>query len=266
MLQTRAKILYNKKVGPRYYRLALGAAGVARESRPGQFVQIRVDDAFEPLLRRPFSIHRVKGGVLEVLYEAVGQASEILAKKKPGKYLEIIGPLGNGFSLDSNSHVSLLVAGGIGVAPLVFLAEKIARRNKKAIILLGARDKKDILCQKDFQDLGFGVKISTDNGSRGFKGRVTELLRQQLTTNCQSQKPVIYACGPRPMLREVTRLSRKFKIPAWISLEEHMACGLGACLGCVVETKSGYQRVCKEGPVFQAPEIIWENKSPKGGP
>jgi len=267
IFQARAKILYHKKVGPRHYRLTLGAAGIAKGARPGQFVQIRVGDTFEPLLRRPFSIHRARKGVFEVLYEVVGQASEILSRNKRGEYLEIIGPLGHGFPLDGNNGILLLVGGGMGVAPLVFLAERLSQKNKNGIVLLGARDKKDILCLKEFRDLGFDVKISTDNGSLGFKGRVSELLKQELTTNCQPRQDIIiYACGPWPMLREITRLSRSFNIPAWISLEEHMACGLGACLGCVVETPSGYQRVCKEGPVFEAGEIIGENKSPKGGP
>jgi dihydroorotate dehydrogenase electron transfer subunit len=266
MLQTKANILCHSRVGPRHYRLTLNASAIARRVQPGQFVELRVDEAWEPLLRRPFSIHRARKGVVEILYEVVGKATEVLSHKKAGQYLEVLGPLGNGFDLDGDNHAPLLVAGGMGVAPLIFLAERLAQKNKKTTVLLGARDRKDILCHKDFRDLGLDIKIATDNGSRGFQGRVTELLRRQLTTNNKLMPPpTIYACGPRPMLQEVARLSLLHNITAWISLEEHMACGIGACLGCVVNTQSGYQRVCKEGPVFEARQIIWEKRDSKGG-
>ena len=183
------------------------------------------------------------------------------------------------------------MAGGMGVAPLLFLAEKLAysvehiadSKNKSilcakryplnAIVLIGAKTKGQILCEKEFKELGCEMKVSTDDGSQGFKGKATELLDNILASRFRlhasgSKKHVacslqhaaqIYACGPRSMLKEISRVSKKYNIPAQVSLEEHMACGIGACLGCVVNTKEGFKRVCKEGPVFNADEICWVN-------
>jgi len=207
----------------------------------------------------------------------LGEGTEILSHKRPGEYLDIIGPLGKGFDFQlhaSGCRLHLLVAGGIGVAPLTFLAEKLAevksqKSKVKTLVLIGARIKDQVLCEKDFRDLGCSVKIATDDGSHGFKGKITELLEEILVTShksqvtshrsatCNLRPATIYACGPRPMLKEITAISKQHNIGTQISLEEHMACGIGVCLGCVVNTKKGFQRVCKEGPVFNADEIIW---------
>ncbi|MFA5115089.1 MAG: dihydroorotate dehydrogenase electron transfer subunit [Candidatus Omnitrophota bacterium] len=262
--RARVKILNHKLAGSRHYLLTLEAPVSIRRARPGQFVQIRVSDTSEPLLRRPFSIHRVKGNAFEVLYEVVGRASEILSQSRAGECLDVIGPLGNGFPGPGPAARIILVGGGMGVAPLVFLAEKFAVKNKEVMVLLGARDKSGILCERDFSRLKNSVRIATDNGSRGFKGRVSGLLESVLESGTDSGELAIYACGPRPMLREVARLSRESNVTSWLSLEEHMACGLGVCLGCVVDTVDGYKRVCKEGPVFEASRLIWEKRRLKG--
>ncbi|OGX22296.1 MAG: hypothetical protein A3K54_03105 [Omnitrophica WOR_2 bacterium RBG_13_44_8] len=257
MLQIRAKILYNKRVKDNYFHSALAAAGLSRQARPGQFLNIRVSDVDQPLLRRPFSIHRARGKNIEILYQVVGKATEILSRLKGGEYLDVLGPLGNGFDYppSANRHpLTILVAGGMGVAPLAFLAEKLGHRS---LVLIGAKAKADILSVKEFRDLKCEVKISTDNGSEGFKGKATELLKKILPL-AMSHKPIaIYACGPKPMLKEIAIIAKNYKIPAQVSLEEHLACGIGACLGCAVKTKEGFKRICKEGPVFNAQEIIW---------
>ena len=289
VFQAKAKIVYSKRIKDSYFKSILSSPRIALGALPGQFVNIKVSECNELLLRRPFSIHRVNGPNIEILYEVLGKGTQILAQKKPGEYLDIIGPLGNGFDAlcAKRSTLSILVAGGMGVAPLIFLAEKLAeiknqksspfakasgdspskleerRRTKiKIIVLIGAKTKKQILCEQEFKKLGCEVKIATDDGSRGFKGKVTDLLNDFLQANRQTGKQAnyIYACGPRPMLKEIANISQKHNISAQISLEEHMACGIGACLGCVVNTKNGYQRVCKEGPVFAADEIVWEDK------
>ncbi|MDD5045304.1 MAG: dihydroorotate dehydrogenase electron transfer subunit, partial [Candidatus Omnitrophica bacterium] len=178
-----------------------------------------------------------------------------LSQKGAGEYLDVIGPLGNGFTLPLTPYpLSLLVAGGMGVAPLVYLAEILKR--SKILVLIGAQSKSGIICEKEFKDLGCSVKIATDDGSCGFRGKVTELLSNILVT-MDCRPATIYACGPRPMLKAVAEIAQKENIPAQISLEEHMACGIGACLGCAVNTRAGYKRVCKDGPVFGAEEIIW---------
>jgi len=265
MFQIRAKLLYNKRVKDKYFHLAIKVPQIGKTAVAGQFLNVKVREAAEPLLRRPFSIHRVTDSGVEILYEVVGKGTEILAQKKSGEYLDVIGPSGNGFNYTSHvrPHMPhILVAGGMGVAPLLFLAERLVTSHRspvtsKPLVLIGAKNKNQILCEKEFKKLGYDVKIATDDGSRGFKGKVTELLEKILLSAVSCQLSAVYACGPRPMLKEISRIANIYKIPAQISLEEHMACGIGACLGCVVNTKEGFKRVCKDGPIFNAKEIVW---------
>jgi len=247
MYCVKAKIINNKRVVPRFYRMTLSAAKIAKKALAGQFVEIEVAKSDEVLLRRPFGIHNVSDSKIEILYEALGKGTRLLSGRKKGEYLDVIGPLGNGFDLNNKKQV-IVVAGGMGVAPLFYLARQL--KKKEVTVLIGAKRKQDILCEKDFKKIASSVKIATDDGSYGHKGKVTELLKKSLNKNIPT---VIYACGPRPMLKAISKL----KIDAQILLEEHLACGIGACLGCVVNTKEGYKRVCKEGPVFKASEIIW---------
>jgi len=262
IFQGQAKIIGKQKIGKDYFSLRLACAPVAAAAVPGQFVQVRVADGDEPLLRRPFGVHRVKGKTFDLLCEVVGEGSRLLSQKKVGEYLDVIGPLGKGFDFDERTREresgrTIIIAGGMGVAPLLFLADKLTTYDLLlTTVLIGAETKQEILCEKEFQSLGSDVKIATDDGSRGFRGKVTDLLKNLLTTY-NLRLTTIYACGPRPMLKEIAMISARQKIPAQISLEEHLSCGIGACLGCAVKTKTGYQRVCKEGPVFNADEIIW---------
>lgn len=297
MVKVSAKILYNKKIKKNYYEMCLSAPEIAKSALPGQFVNIKVAEEIEPLLRRPFSIHQIyrKGGI-KILYEAIGKGSEALAKRKSGELLDTIGPLGNGFGYDGIRNalpagrnaecpacrqaggMRILVAGGMGTAPLVFLAEKLARNtrftaSKKLLVLLGAKTTEDIFCEKEFKEFGCEVQISTDDGSRGFKGYISDLLLKILST-IDHQPSTIYACGPTPMLKEISRISKGYDIPAQISLEAHMACGIGACMGCVIKVRNKnsmqnallagrqaeyeYRRVCKDGPVFEASRVIWD--------
>ena len=266
----KANILENRQIAQRIYRMSLLAPAIAKSAKPGQFIMVHCGSQFKPLLRRPLSIHNAYGKNIEILYEVVGEATEILAQKKQGDVLDIIGPSGNGFDLKAghNRHgVKILIAGGIGVAPLVFLAEKLMERKaqsakRKVLVLIGAKTKKHIFCEKEFKKSGCEVKIATDDGSKGFKGFVSNLLVESFSNvnpfasrGIGCQVSAIYACGPRPMLQKIGLISNDYKIPAQISMEEHMSCGFGACLGCVINTKHGYKRVCKEGPVFDAREL-----------
>lgn len=257
MFQEKVKIVLREKIGKDFLKLVLASKKISNTALPGQFIEVKVSRTGEPLLRRPLGVHSVKAGTFTVLCEIVGKGTIALSKRKQGELLDIIGPLGNGFNCQfpvANSRLPILVAGGMGVAPLLFLAERL---RGKALVLIGAKTKGHVLCEQEFKKLGCEVKIATDDGSKGFKGRVTDLLQNFLST-IDYRLPNIYACGPRPMLRALSSISQKYKIPTQVSLEEHMACGIGACLGCVIETKSGYKRVCKEGPVFCADEIIWQ--------
>jgi len=265
MFRVKAKIVCQEKVGNNYFRCVIDAPRIAGMAHAGQFLNIKLSGKCGPLLRRPFSIHRAFGSKIEILYAALGPGTEVFSRKRLGEYLDVIGPLGNGFDWEApaaGNNLKVLVAGGMGVAPLLFLAESIVTgpgghgARSKPIVLIGAKTKNQIICEKAFKELGCSVKISTDDGSRGFKGKVTDLLKRVLWLTNNDERLTIFACGPRPMLKEVSRLSAKFNVSAQISLEEHLACGIGACLGCAVKTKSGYQRVCTEGPVFDADEIV----------
>jgi dihydroorotate dehydrogenase electron transfer subunit len=241
--QIKAKIISNRRLSENYRLLEFESGLIAKHAVAGQFVNIRVSDGAVPLLRRPISIHGVKALKIKIIYEILGPGTQILASRKPGEFLDIIGPLGNGFNyramVKSGRARNILIAGGLGVAPLV---------------LIGAKTKKGILCSREFKALGCELKIATDNGSRGFKGKVTDLFKAVLE---QAKPAQIFSCGPQPMLKAVAQIARDCKINAQFSLEEHMACGIGACLGCVVATKGGYKTVCKDGPVFSSEELIW---------
>ena len=254
--QLKAKILAQTNIKDNYWHCELNAPQVAKNALPGQFINIRVSDNFVPFLRRPISIHGTSGAKIKIFYEVVGKATETLAQKKKGELLDIIGPLGNGFNFgkpENKNQEPVLIAGGMGVAPLMFLAEEL---KVKGLILIGARTSEDLLCVKDFKKLGWAVQVATDDGSSGFKGRVSDLLKNMLSTQRLGSYP-IYACGPKPMLKAVADISDEHALSAQLSLEEHMSCGIGACLGCVVKTKDGLKRVCKEGPVFLAKDLIW---------
>lgn len=261
-LQKIVKIASHRRVKGNYCKLSFDYRALAKESLPGQFIHIRISKAFEPLLRRPFSIHRVSRGKAEVLYEVVGKGTEMLSQKKIGESLDIVGPLGNGFNLLAKTYElnPILVAGGMGVAPLIFLAEKLAEtRNPKSkirtTVLIGAKTKDHLLCAKEFKALGCDVKIATDDGSRGFKGKVTELLKDTLRRTKDEGRRMIYACGPKSMLKEIKEICLRKNISCQASFEENIACGLGACLGCAINTKSGLKRVCYDGPVFDVKEV-----------
>ena len=255
MIDAKAKIMSNKKVAPDFFRIAFEAHKIAKRAKPGQFVMVRCRDKTEPLLRRPFSFHRISKTGFELLYKVVGIGTKILSQRKEGEVLEVLGPLGNGF--DMNKAPSILVAGGTGIAPLLALAEKLKTFNTKLTVLIGARTKEHILSKQDFKNLNIELVIATEDGSEGRKGLVTELVKNELRITHYASRITIYACGPRPMLRAVANFAKSKKIPCQVSLEEKVACGTGACLGCAVETKTGYKMVCKDGPVFNGEDIIW---------
>ncbi len=217
---------------------------------------LSVDSGLDPLLKRPFSLHRWLGRDFQILYRTVGKLTYILKDKKPGDTVEIVGPLGTGFPVTKSKTKKILAAGGLGMAPLLALAESM--KGQKTILFLGAKTKKDLLCINELMSLGIKPVVSTDDGSLGCKGLITEKVNDFLR---RYASPVtdycLYACGPRPMLKELSLLAKNFNLKGYIALEENMACGIGACMGCVVNTKKGFKPVCKEGPVFSIDEIVW---------
>lgn len=265
--QTKAKILRQARIKGSYWHCEISAARIADKAMPGQFVNIKVSATDDPLLRRPLSIHGVSAGKISILYEVVGRATEILSGRKSGELLDIIGPLGKGFDFKERTKKPILVCGGMGVAPLAFLAERLkgigSKKGKGRIpVLLGAKTKDQLLCEDKFKRWGYDVRTSTDDGSAGFKGRITDLLKKLLEENRKTGRPdsLIYACGPQAMLKNVAFLSRQYRLSAQLSLEEHMACGIGACCGCALRGKEGNLKVCNDGPVFDAERLVWGEK------
>jgi dihydroorotate dehydrogenase electron transfer subunit len=246
------------------YLLRFSSPLLASQALPGQFLMVRPSKFLEPLLPRPFSIHRVRGNQIELLFKIVGQGTRRLAELRPGDFLEVRGPLGKGFSFTPGQE-PLLVAGGMGVAPLLFLAETWKRSQKKGLmnkpkLFIGAKTQKELLCLKEFEQAGVEIWAATEDGSLGEKGLVTALLKKKLQKPTANQ--VLFVCGPNPMLKAVGSWAVQKGIPCQLSLERRMACGLGACLGCVVARKENtgfiYVNVCQEGPVFEAREVLWD--------
>jgi dihydroorotate dehydrogenase electron transfer subunit len=247
------------------YLLRFFSADIAAQARPGQFIMVRPPKFSDPLLPRPFSIHRLRGDEVEILFKVVGQGTRQLASLKKGDRLEVRGPLGQGFNFEEDLD-PILVAGGMGVAPLLFLAETWKQSRKKnqkrsLRLFIGARNKAELLCLNEFERAGVQIFTTTEDGSYGRRGLVTLLLAK--TIKNPSPKQTLFVCGPNPMLKAVRNWAVQKGIPCQLSLETHMACGLGACLGCVVAKKKGteiaYVNVCQEGPVFEAQEVFWDD-------
>ncbi|MFH0838688.1 MAG: dihydroorotate dehydrogenase electron transfer subunit [Candidatus Omnitrophota bacterium] len=259
MKQEYISVRSNRYLGNVYYLMSLASRSIAVSAKPGQFIHIRCSQNNVPLIRRPFSIHSVMSqkGTFEILYEVKGTGTGILSGKKPGDTVDVIGPLGNGFDIKKAKEKSppLLVGGGMGIAPLLFLAQALARHD--ATVLIGAKTTKQILCEKDFKDVCRFVNIATDDKSAGFGGYVSDLLKKEIFP-LKSRPSVIYACGPHALLKKVAKLAKQYKIECQVSLETFFTCGVGACLGCAVKTIYGYRLACKDGPIFNAEEVLWE--------
>jgi dihydroorotate dehydrogenase electron transfer subunit len=255
LYQEDCQVIENTKVVADHFKISFACKDISKNAKPGQFVQIKVSSTTTPLLRRPFSFHKVGKDNFEVLYHVVGKGTEILSKTKTGEKINIIGPLGNGFDIKTDK-IAVLIGGGCGSAPLYCLEEELKRQNIESHFFMGASTDGLLLCQSELAKLKTKLYISTDDGSCGEKCNVAALYSSYLSS-FDKKKTVIYACGPKAMLKAVADIALKENIPCQVSLEEHMACGIGACLGCVVETVNGNKRVCKDGPVFDAKELIW---------
>ncbi|MCG3177173.1 MAG: Dihydroorotate dehydrogenase B (NAD(+)), electron transfer subunit [Candidatus Omnitrophica bacterium] len=268
MWRERCRVLDNQRVAPGHHVLRLRARRIAGAARPGQFVQVMCSDSTEPLLPRPFSFLTAGAGTISFLYHIVGQGTEILSRVRKGEELWITGPLGRGWDTAPQERVAVLVGGGVGIPPLYHLAQslkKLPAADRPAIrVLLGARDKSLLLCEKDFKKLGVQLECATDDGSKGKKGYVTALLDPLLALGDPAGTR-IYTCGPTPMLKAVSALALKHGAACEVSVEVPMACGYGACLGCAIKVQDAacapgahrYAIACCEGPVFPAGEIVW---------
>lgn len=263
MFQHQATVLWNEKISTDCYKIGLSCPEHYSVAKPGQFIMLRLVGQTDPLLRRPFSIHNLitsKGQTegFELLYKVVGKATAILARQQPGVMVDILGPLGTGFIIPRTARVIHVVAGGIGVAPLVFLASLLHGNNfdfSNCRVFIGGRTKEDLLCRDDFIHLGLKVVTTTDDGSAGDQCLVTHPLEEAVDRN---RPDLIVACGPMAMLDCVVGIAEKHHVPCQVSIETIMACGMGACLGCAVEGRADQERylhACLDGPVFDAAEL-----------
>ncbi len=241
------EIISNVEVAEKIFRLEISAQELSEIARAGQFVQVKISDEFT--LRRPLGIASAKNGVVKIFYRINGRGTKFLSTKKSGEHLNILGALGNGFNTNVDGRI-LLVGGGMGAAPLLSAAEKLGA----ADVLIGGKNSDEVnFWIKEFQPEVGKIFITTDDGSRGSKGFVTSLLPEVLDYENFS---AIYTCGPEIMMRGVAKIAAENNLPCYVSLERRMACGLGACLSCSIDTKSGRKKVCKDGPIFDAAEIF----------
>lgn len=245
-LETMCEITAVQQVADMTFKIVAESKEIAGDAKPGQFAMLGFDSpSLDPFLRRPMSFAKTEFGRLEFIVRVVGWGSALLATLKSGDHIPILGPLGNGFP--EPSERAILVGGGTGIAPMAFAAS----RWKKAILLYGERD------QENLCGLHNGIcetKIITEDGSYGEKGLVTDYLQTEL----EKGPAEIFTCGPVRMMERVAQISKELGAKCYVSLEARMACGIGACVGCTVETRDGYKKVCSDGPVFSAEKIIWE--------
>jgi len=316
--EIKGKIVDHRRITPEFYVLKIQAPEIARTARPGQFIMVRLDDLYDPLLRRPFSFSRIlpprkkpgsglaEGG-FEICYQVVGRGTARMTRLRRGEKVDVLGPLGRGFWREEGRERLILIGGGIGIAPLLPWAEELkgksggakgGARESRIEILLGGKNADRLLGIREIKKMGLEPQVATEDGSLGLPGTATDLLERELLSQ-DHESTVIYACGPLAMLARVAQTAEQFDVPCQVLLESRMACGVGACLGCAVKIRAEekeeeghppspqkglcgcgedpetilreemaarisaapffrYGRVCKEGPVFRAQEILWE--------
>ncbi len=248
----KAPVVQQREIAKSVYQLTLHSPELTQQAVPGQFIHLRVTENYQPLLRRPLSISSVNrdAGTLSTIYRIVGQGTMQLSTFKTDAIIDCMGPLGKGFDLQC--HTPLLIGGGMGLAPLVFLAQRLCPRPLE--ILMGGRNEQELFWQTVYRDICDKIHITTDDGSLGRRGFTVDILPDLLDKGTFDR---IYACGPRPMLEAIAAIAKQFAIPCQVSLEEHMACGVGACLSCTCAGTDGKRRkVCTDGPVFWAGEVF----------
>jgi dihydroorotate dehydrogenase electron transfer subunit len=243
-----------------FFRFAVDAPALGREARPGQFVMVKVADGPDPLLRRPLGIHDADEKGIELFFKVAGRGTEILSRKGPGDRLDLIGPLGKGFTFagEMKGKTAYLVGGGRGIAPLYLLARALVAAGAKPVVFYGGRTAAEVPLRDKFEKAGFELLTSTDDGSYGFAGFVTKLAAREMA---QAKPDIVYACGPDPMMKALADVAAKHGVPCELSLESMMGCGIGACWGCVHRVKTeggdGWVKICEEGPVFPGERVLW---------
>ncbi|RYG66184.1 dihydroorotate dehydrogenase electron transfer subunit [bacterium] len=264
----QARVISNTNIAPRHYSMVIESHDIAAKAKAGQFVHVltRDENNRDPFLRRAFSIMAVRDPQVDILFRVEGRGTAWLSEVQKGEVIDLLGPLGQPFDLEpfqTNRNLRpILVGGGVGVPPMVFLGQTLQQLRTKPLAIVGARSMPEVLCEAQFQSYGIECRVATEDGSYGRQGRVTSLLEDALKENPDS---VVYSCGPWPMLRAVAAVAAEHGVKCQVSMEENMPCGIGVCNGCVVATKQEgegsdfekYRRVCIEGPAMWASEIDW---------
>ena len=269
--QVEGMINDHRRINPRHFILEIYSPSIANQIKPGQFVMLKVSEENSPLLRRPFSVYKSysdrhtekeKRGHLSILYKQVGIGTQKMTLLRKGQKVNLIGPLGNGFTLPplpSSSDV-IIIGGGVGIVSLCSLLEPL--KGSRIFIFIGGKTKDDILCVNDFKRTDSKLFIATEDGGLGTQGTVLDLYGARKNKLLRNKIYYIYACGPIPMLKSLAEISISKNLICQVSLESRMGCGFGACWGCVVKTKyqkNIYQRVCQDGPVFPLENILWDS-------
>jgi dihydroorotate dehydrogenase electron transfer subunit len=289
VFQSWAPVLANERLNDEHWRLTLAAPEIAAATRPGQFVNLRVSGANDPLFRRPFTVFRpVKvepdSVGIEIVYRVVGRGTRLMAAARPGEAFDIIGPLGTGYRWDESKRVHILVGGGCGVPALFTLGQELseaARTQKLQLVsVLGFRSRDLVMLEEEFRSLGGEVIVATDDGSYGREGHAVDILRSFIEAQACAGDCALYASGPEPMNRALVAFCRERGIPGQLAMEKHMLCGIGGCLTCTCKvdragvlkhrdlasshiqfderSDTGYAMVCRDGPVFHVGEVVFE--------
>jgi dihydroorotate dehydrogenase electron transfer subunit len=260
----KGEIRENKELGSLYHCLKIFLPHSIDPITPGQFAMLSIEGNKDILLPRPFSIHRFarKEGAsyLDFLFKIIGKGTALLAKLSINSSIRVLAPLGKGFPDPPSAYKALIIAGGMGIAPLFPLILRLKAFSPSVSVLYGAKSRDDLVCLPELLDMGdITIKTTTEDGTEGETGFITKLLKQEEKET--TAKTVIYACGPEPMLKKVTNFAAERKMSCWLSLERRMACGVGACLSCVAKTKAGYKSSCKDGPIFASQDIMWTDNA-----
>lgn len=257
ILEEKGKVLANKRLTDRLWLVDIQVESLGAQLEPGQFVHLQIPGMEGHILRRPFSVFYTSedGSVITILYQVVGFGSAHLTTIKPGTEVSLMGPVGHGWHIPKGVTHALLVAGGVGGAPLFLHAKELVEQGIDVEVILGAQNADALVVEPRYTALlGHEPHIATDDGSRGHAGFCTDLVSQRIA---EKQFDYVACCGPEPMMKIVSGITLDAGIPTFISLEKRMACGIGACLSCIVETKQGRKRSCVDGPIFDASEVMW---------
>jgi dihydroorotate dehydrogenase electron transfer subunit len=280
MLMSTGEVLSHKKYGEAYHSLTIVAPDIGERVRPGQFVNVRCGEHRDHILRRPFSVYRVhkRGGwasTIEIVFDIRGPGTQYLSMLRGHSIVDLVGPLGRGFALPKRRAHCLLVGGGIGATPLFFLADELRNEGHRVDVILGARTTGLLLNAIEARRLASVCRTTTEDGSSGDRGRVTDILSETMD-RCETE--VVYSCGPHPMLAAVSRICVEHKVPIQVAVEELMGCGYGVCMTCVIplrrparkvspaprgatdpdEDSVYYARSCTDGPVFNGASVVWD--------